>query len=46
MFIESIKLTNFKSFKNLVMSDIPKFCVIVGANGVGKTTLFDVFGFL
>ncbi|WP_279026866.1 AAA family ATPase [Gibbsiella quercinecans] len=46
MFIESIKLTNFKSFKNLVMSDIPKFCVIVGANGVGKTTLFDAFGFL
>ncbi|EKN4206972.1 MULTISPECIES: AAA family ATPase [Yersinia] len=46
MFIESVKLKNFKSFKNLEMNDIPKFCVIVGANGVGKTTLFDVFGFL
>ncbi len=46
MFIEAIKLKNFKSFRDLEMTDIPKFCVIVGANGVGKTTLFDVFGFL
>ena len=28
------------------MKDIPKFCVLVGANGTGKSTLFSVFEFL
>ncbi len=28
------------------MTDIPSFCVVVGANGTGKSTLFQVFGFL
>lgn len=46
MHIESIKLKNFKSFKNAHMRDIPKFCVVVGANGSGKSTLFSVFEFL
>ena len=46
MHIESIKLKNYKSFRDTEMPDIPGFCVIVGANGTGKTTLFDVFGFL
>lgn len=46
MQIEFLRLKNFKSFHNVEMSDIPRFCVVVGANGSGKTTLFDVFGFL
>ncbi len=46
MHIESIRLKNFKSFKDAQMLDIPKFCVIVGANGSGKSTLFGVFEFL
>ena len=46
MHIESIRLKNFKSFKDAHMKDIPKFCVIVGANGAGKSTLFSVFEFL
>ncbi|QYM92255.1 AAA family ATPase [Dickeya zeae] len=46
MQIESIRLRNFKTFKKLEITNIPKLCVIVGANGVGKSTLFDVFGFL
>ncbi|MDX8392142.1 MAG: AAA family ATPase [Mariprofundaceae bacterium] len=46
MKIESIQLDNFKNFKQASMSDVPDFCVVVGANGTGKTTLFDVFGFL
>ena len=28
------------------MKDIPKMAVFMGQNGTGKTTLFDVFGFL
>lgn len=46
MHIESISLKNFKSFRDAQMLDIPKFCVIVGANGTGKSTLFAVFEFL
>ncbi len=46
MHIESIKLKNFKSFRDAKMLNIPSYCVIVGANGTGKSTLFDVFGFL
>ena len=46
MKIETIRLKNFKAFKEIEMRDIPSFCIIVGANGTGKSTLFDVFGFL
>jgi predicted ATPase len=46
MKIESIRLRNFKAFRDVHLRDLPDFCVVVGANGSGKTTLFDVFGFL
>lgn len=46
MKIESIRLKNFKVFHDIKMSKIPPFCVVVGANGTGKSTLFQVFGFL
>ncbi len=44
--IESISLKNFKAFKDVEMKKIPPFCVFVGANGTGKSTVFNVFGFL
>lgn len=46
MKIEKIRLKNFKVFQDVTIENIPAFCVIVGANGTGKTTLFDVFDFL
>ena len=46
MKIESIRLKNFRTFQNIEMKNIPNFCVIVGANGTGKSTLLSVFGFL
>ena len=46
MKIESIRLKNFKVFQDISMTDIPPFCVVVGANGTGKSTLFQIFGFL
>jgi len=46
MRIESIRLKNFRAFKDVTLRDIPGFCVLVGANGTGKSTLFSVFGFL
>jgi predicted ATPase len=46
MRIESLRLKNFKAFKDIEMRNIPNMCVLVGANGTGKSTLFSVFGFL
>lgn len=46
MHIEALTLKNFRAFKYVSMTDIPRFCVLVGANGTGKSTLFQVFGFL
>jgi predicted ATPase len=46
MKIVSIKIKNYRVFESLEIKDIPAFCVIIGANGTGKSTLFDIFGFL
>ncbi len=46
MRIETVRLKNFKTFENVELLDIPAFCIVVGANGTGKSTMFDVFGFL
>jgi predicted ATPase len=46
MKLESIRLKNFKTFKDIELRDIPRMCVLVGANGTGKSTLFSAFGFL
>lgn len=46
MRIESIRLKNYKVFRDMHLKDIPSCLVVVGANGSGKSTLFDVFGFL
>ena len=46
MKIESISLKNFKAFRDVEMKNIPSFCVVVGANGTGKSTIFSIFGFL
>lgn len=46
MKIESLKIRNYKVFKDAVIEDLPNMAVFLGKNGVGKTTFFDVFGFL
>ena len=46
MELKSIKIRNFKALQDIHLTDIPGFMVVVGANGTGKSTLFDVFGFL
>ncbi len=46
MRIETIRLRNFRNFRDFELRDLPELCVFVGANGTGKTTLFDVFAFL
>lgn len=46
MQIETIRLKNYKTFRDLRLTNLPQLAVFVGANGSGKSTLFDVFGFL
>ena len=46
MRIEQIEIKNYRSFRHAVFEDLPPMVVVVGANGTGKSTLFDVFSFL
>lgn len=46
MKLEAIRLKNFRTFKDAEIKAMPRFCVLVGANGVGKSTIFSVFDFL
>ncbi|MFO1262615.1 MAG: AAA family ATPase [Rhodoferax sp.] len=46
MQIESIEIKNYRLFRDAKFENIPRLCVVVGANGTGKSTLFDVFSFL
>ena len=46
MRIEFIEIKNYRLFRDVKLSNIPSLCVVIGANGTGKSTLFDVFSFL
>jgi predicted ATPase len=46
MKIESIRLVNFKAFKDVEIQNLPALSIFVGANGSGKSTLFNVFSFM
>ncbi len=46
MRIESVRLKNFRALREVHLRNLPGFCVLVGANGTGKSTLFSVFEFL
>lgn len=46
MKIESLTIKNYKVFKDAKIDDIPSLAVFLGKNGAGKSTFFDVFGFL
>ena len=46
MQIEFLQIKNFRVFQDVLVENIPKMAVFLGRNGSGKTTFFDVFGFL
>lgn len=46
MKIEKISIKNYKVFRNAVLKNLQGMTVIVGTNGSGKSTFFDIFGFL
>ena len=46
MQIESLEIKNYRLFKDVKLANLARLTVVVGANGTGKSTLFDVFSFL
>lgn len=44
--IEEISVKNYRVLQNITLKDIKPFSVFLGPNGSGKTTFFDVVGFL
>ncbi len=46
MQIENIEIENYRCFRRIALSDLPRMAVVVGANGSGKSSLFDVLSFL
>jgi hypothetical protein len=49
MKIKSLRLQNFKRFTDLTLEGIPegaKLVLLIGANGSGKSSVFDAFGFV
>lgn len=46
MRIEQIHLKNFRALKDVTIDKPGGFAAFVGANGTGKSTLFDAFAFL
>ena len=44
--IKQIDIKNYRLFKDVTLSGLPRLVVVIGANGTGKSTLFDVFSFL
>ena len=46
MRLTSLRIRNYGCLADVEFQDIPPLAVFVGANGTGKSTLFDVFAFL
>ncbi len=44
--IEQLVVQNYRVLKEITLDDLQPMSVVLGQNGCGKPTLFDVFGFL
>ena len=44
--IEQIAVKNYRVLQDVKITQLPRLAVVIGANGTGKSTLFDVFSFL
>ena len=41
MRIEQIEIKNYRVFRDVKLTKLPPMTVIIGANGTGKSTLFE-----
>ena len=46
MQIEGLEIRNYRQFRHVELTDLPPMTVLVGANGSGKSNIFDVFMFI
>jgi predicted ATPase len=44
--IEYLRVENYRALKSIELKDVTPLTVLLGANGSGKSTVFDVFNFL
>ena len=44
--IEQIAVKNYRVLQDVKIAKLPRLAVVIGANGTGKSTLFDIFSFL
>ena len=44
--IESLRVRNYRTLRDIELKEIRSLSVFLGANGSGKSTIFDVFAFL
>lgn len=44
--IESLHVENYRALRSIHLTDLTPLTVLLGANGSGKSTVFDVFSFL
>ena len=44
--IHHLTISNYRVFREVEFDPLPPLAVVIGANGTGKSTLFDVFSFL
>ena len=44
--IQGIEIKNYRQFRHIELTDLTPVTVVVGANGSGKATLFDVLTFM
>ena len=44
--IENLTIKNYRCLRDIVLDNLTRMTIVVGVNGSGKTSLFDVFTFL
>lgn len=44
--LQTLKVGNYRALRDVAFKDLTPFTILLGANGSGKSTFFDVFAFL